>query len=428
MKGFYNPTDKELENAWNSESTLFVFDTNTFLNLYGYADQTREDFFSILEKIKSRVWIPYHVALEYQRNRIRVIKEEKNIFSKIYANLKKIDDVFTGNFKDLSLSERIPSLAESTSVLHSEIGKVIETYRKNVERLDKKQPCVNSADAIRNKLDRIFSDKVGSEPESQRWLDELYSDGKERYLKKHPPGYKDSSKKDGDEPEYIYSDLTYQRQYGDLIIWKQIIAKASDQRIKSILFVTDDAKEDWWQTEESRGKKIIGPRPELIEEICRKSSVDLFMMYKTSDFLEVGGKVLNVEVKEESLADAKNVFESIRNITEKYNEREKYVKDLLGLTDEKSDFIDYYNLINYEFLAKKDFHDVLTKNPVTEEEARKIYRSIMGEDGSAMHIAAKSRENNIAKKMKFERFLKNEIIAENKGIENSYKNLNDEEK
>ncbi|NJM11835.1 MAG: hypothetical protein HC889_08085 [Synechococcaceae cyanobacterium SM1_2_3] len=34
--------------------------------------------------------------------------------------------------------------------------------------------------------------------------------------------------------------------------------------MKHIVFVTDDEKEDWWLTIESKGEKTIGPRPELL--------------------------------------------------------------------------------------------------------------------------------------------------------------------
>jgi hypothetical protein len=87
--GFYHPTDPELSKAWVSDRTLFVFDTNTLLNLYGYAPQTRNDFFSILKILTNRIWLPYHVVLEYQRRRIGVIKNEKNIFMQIEKFFKK---------------------------------------------------------------------------------------------------------------------------------------------------------------------------------------------------------------------------------------------------------------------------------------------------------------------------------------------------
>ncbi|WP_370622862.1 PIN-like domain-containing protein [Vreelandella alkaliphila] len=51
-----------------------MFDTNVLLNLYGYAKQTREDFFSILQSINEKLWIPYHAGLEYQRRRLNIIR------------------------------------------------------------------------------------------------------------------------------------------------------------------------------------------------------------------------------------------------------------------------------------------------------------------------------------------------------------------
>ena len=91
FKSFHNVSTKELELAWEDKNTLFVFDTNVFLNLYGYAKQTRDDFFKIIEKLENRIWIPHQVGLEYQRRRLEVIKNEKTVFNeKIMgsANLK----------------------------------------------------------------------------------------------------------------------------------------------------------------------------------------------------------------------------------------------------------------------------------------------------------------------------------------------------
>ncbi|WP_066163847.1 PIN-like domain-containing protein [Aliarcobacter cryaerophilus] len=91
FKGFHETSDDTLTNIWKNQSTLFVFDTNVLLNLYRYGEHTRQDFFKVLNNIEN-IWIPYHVGLEYQRNRINVIKNEKNVFKilKDYSdNLKK---------------------------------------------------------------------------------------------------------------------------------------------------------------------------------------------------------------------------------------------------------------------------------------------------------------------------------------------------
>ncbi|WP_423788070.1 PIN-like domain-containing protein, partial [Klebsiella pneumoniae] len=62
---------------------MFVFDTNVYLNFYSYDEKTKSDLFSILDKIKNNIWVPNHVALEYQRRRLDVIDKERENFTKI---------------------------------------------------------------------------------------------------------------------------------------------------------------------------------------------------------------------------------------------------------------------------------------------------------------------------------------------------------
>ena len=76
----YFYTQEEYKDIW--ENALFVFDTNTLLNLYRYQEDTRDEFLKVLGIISDRIWIPYHVALEFQRNRLIVISEQKELFAK----------------------------------------------------------------------------------------------------------------------------------------------------------------------------------------------------------------------------------------------------------------------------------------------------------------------------------------------------------
>ena len=306
--GFYHPNDAELNKVWKSDKTIFVFDTNTLLNLYGYAPLTRDDFFSILGKISERTWLPYHVVLEYQRRRLSVVRDEKAIFSKVNDCLKKIDNIFDSNFSLLALDRRFPALHKKTEKLHSDVKKLITSYKKSVRHWDQKQPCVRGHDSIREKLNIIFEKKVGPIPESQAWLDEIYKEGEERYQNKTPPGFKDNNKTNEGDNIFVYAGLKYERRFGDLIIWKQLIENAKDEGIESVIFVTDDAKDDWWYILNSRGEKTIGPRAELREEICRESSINLFAMYNTADFLDNGKNLLEVNVRDESITDAENRF------------------------------------------------------------------------------------------------------------------------
>ena len=306
--GFYSPSEKELDDAWKSDSTLFVFDTNTLLNLYGYASQTRDDFFIILDAVSQRIWIPYHVGLEYQKRRLSVVKDEKAVFNNVEELLLKIDKVFESDFSKLALDRRFPTLHTNTEKLRSDIKKLVSAYRKSVTHWDKKQPCVRGHDAIREKISSAFEGKTGIIPESQEYLNNIFKEGEIRYKNNAPPGYKDGGKSKSNNSRFIYAGFEYDRQYGDLIIWKQILEKSKDKAIKSVIFVTDDAKDDWWYILNSRGEKNIGPRAELREEICREGNIDLFSMYNTSSFLDSGKRLLEVDIKEESIDDANNAF------------------------------------------------------------------------------------------------------------------------
>ena len=234
FKGFYNIDKSILEELWNDEKTIFVFDTNVLLNLYGYATQTRDDFFSILETLNEKLWIPYHVGLEYQRRRLSIIRNEKVLFNDIEDNLAKIQKVFKGDFEKLALKRRFPKLYENTDKLEKEINKSISNYKKSVQHWNNEQPCVRSHDRIRDKLNIIFNGKVGEQPKDQKWLDDLYKTGEERFKKKIPPGFKDDGKGSDNDTHFFNDGLYYERKYGDLILWQQLIEKAKCENIENI--------------------------------------------------------------------------------------------------------------------------------------------------------------------------------------------------
>lgn len=353
--GFYNPSEEEINQAWKEDTTLFVFDTNVLLYLYSYAKNTKNDFFQILEKISNNIWLPYHVGLEYQRNRLKIVKNEKYNFSKIEKYLNDIDNIFTKNIKDLNLEQRHPKLNDSTDKLHSEINVAIKKYKKSLVTWDKKQPCVMSSDEIRKKINILFDNKIGEKPNNQEWLQQIYNDGKDRYENKVPPGYEDKKEKEK-YPSFVYSDLKYIPMYGDLIIWNQIIDKAKDENIKSVIFISDDVKEDWLYSIDVKGKKEIGARAELRDEIYQKSNINLFTILTTSDFMKDGKLNLNIDVSDESINETKINFE---NKQIKYNL--KLHENLLKQFEE----LNSNNSVSYNDLIQDQIKDIEREKKLT---------------------------------------------------------------
>lgn len=303
--GFYRPSDEQLSDLW--KSCIFVLDANVLLNLYRYPRQAREDMLKILRMVSDRLWIPHQVALEYQQNRLDVIAEQVKRFDEAEKTLRDIEGKLQGDLGKLQLKKR-HSLIDPDGFL-KRVGEIFGEFMTELAALRQEQPDVYHGDKLRDELDSLLEGRVGPAPQSQEELDQTYKEAEERFRQKRPPGYMDADKaSDHKEAPYMYGGLAFRREYGDLVLWYQIIGEAqTEDHCKKIIFVTDDDKEDWWWIVESQGKKTIGPRPELAEEIRSKAGVSLFYMYNSERFMRLAEKYLGAEIERESIERVRDV-------------------------------------------------------------------------------------------------------------------------
>ncbi|WP_053225233.1 PIN-like domain-containing protein [Pseudomonas helleri] len=331
FKSFTPPSDDAIQTAWKSDETIFVFDTNVLLNLYGFEQQTRKDFFAAVQKIEDKVWIPFHEGLEFHNQRLNIISREKKIFQDLKSKPEQLLSNLKTELSGHQLQKKFPKIQELSQQLILSIESAINEFKKKVDPWDKKQPDVRSHDEVLQKIYSITEGRVGPPPKDQKWLDELYLEGKNRYEKRIPPGFKDTGKDSatGSKPMFYHNNLTYERKFGDLIIWRQITEHASTPLIKNVFFITDDTKEDWWEIMKSSGSKIIGPLEALRSEIYNDSAVEFFHMYSTSDFLNNAQKALNVKLHDSSIKDA------IKNQTQRLMNYDTLATDSTSLIMEK---------------------------------------------------------------------------------------------
>jgi hypothetical protein len=114
------------------------------------------------------------------------------------------------------------------------------------------------------------------------------------------------------EGSYFFEDKEYVRKFGDLILWKEIIKVSNDKKLKYVVLVTGDVKEDWW--EEKRGKKI-GARKELLNEIYTQCpELDVFHLYNTSTFLKFAKEEIDKTIKDSSIIEALELINNNNNI------------------------------------------------------------------------------------------------------------------
>lgn len=303
---FYRPTENDFENLW--ANGLIVLDTNVLLNLYRYQSSTTEALLGVIAEVSERIWVPFHVGLEFQRRRLSVISEQNKRFSEVRSLVQKSVSSLRGQIADLQLEKRHSHIDPSSFI--RKLEKIQQEFLDQLSKQEETCITVNDEDEIRAELDQLLTNKLGKAPANQKQLDDIYSEGTQRYKAKRPPGYKDSQKSKNGAEQFSHKGLTYQAEFGDLIIWKQVLDHVAQNNIENIIFVTDDTKEDWWLIVEDKGSKTIGPRPELIEEICSFGHVERFHMYSTETFIKHATNHLDSEVSDDALEDIRDIAHS----------------------------------------------------------------------------------------------------------------------
>ena len=277
---YYASSEEELAEIWRE--CLFVFDANVLLNLYRYSADTRAHLLEVLGKLESRLWVPHQAALEYQKQRLNVIVDQIDAWQRFRRSL---EDQKT-ELRKTTADQRVPHhIRESQDMIEALQVSIDDIIDKTIPRSEDCEQLLKE-DGIRAQIDTLFHGKVGK-PFPRERIDEIEEQGKVRYAKRKPPGYKDQDKRGGNI-------------YGDLIIWFQMMEKAKEVS-RPILFTTDDSKEDWWIKPR---QDPLGPRPELVHEMRASANVP-FHMYLSDAFLSRAEVYLKMQIEEAVLSEVR---------------------------------------------------------------------------------------------------------------------------
>ncbi|MEZ8226778.1 PIN-like domain-containing protein [Vibrio splendidus] len=187
------------------------------------------------------------------------------------------------------------------------INKLKNDYLKELDTQENECLKVESEDHLLSRIEKLLAGRVGSKPDKDA-IKTIMDDGRARYKAFTPPGYKDAIKEKEVNNKYVYGGVSYERQFGDLIVWKQILQYVNNEDKTHLIFVTDDNKEDWWQI--SQGK-TIGFRMELIDEIYSETKLQSFNAYSLGSFLASAQRYLKEGVSEEAIDEVNVVSEGV---------------------------------------------------------------------------------------------------------------------
>ena len=130
------------------KSGTIIPDTNVLLSLYEIATESRNEIIELFERVVARLWMPHQVAIEFSRNRQRVIVDREKGFSSAQKEPTLAPSkAFQAIQSALSAIERLNQRnrstqdwkAENLGLNKSEIQKVVrdllEPARAELERL-----------------------------------------------------------------------------------------------------------------------------------------------------------------------------------------------------------------------------------------------------------------------------------------------------
>ncbi len=281
LREYYLPSDKEFQTLWKDAD--FAFDANVLLDIFRYSPSTTSQLIAVMEKLGSRVWIPHQAALEYQSNRHKVNAQFSSACNRAADELDSALKTLTSSLgKNAERSQVLAGVVKSFETTKTRLAAARESHAKQVP-----------AEKLHDQISTLLDGKVGA-PYSAADLAAKLKLAEARIKAKTPPGYMDTAKK---------SDEVY----GDVLIWFQILDHVK-LRQKPVIFVTGDAKEDWWWKPQG---KTFGPRPELRREMYDQNAME-FYMYSPDRFLENAVAYLGSAVTDDAITEARDVQSVVR--------------------------------------------------------------------------------------------------------------------
>ena len=261
---YYELPEERIKEIW--DNSLIVFDTNVLLNLYRYKEDARTEFINVIKFYKERLWIPYQVGLEFHRRRENIMRKNAEAYetlgNSISVQLVKAVDILSNDYA------RHPYI--DMKDIRKKVERCASSIRKSLENQGKNHPDYFEKDDILDAVSNLFDGCVGNDFTEDE-LEALYQEGERRYANQVPPGYCDEKNK---------KDKAKRSLYGDLVVWKQVIAYAKEKE-QCVIFITDDHKSDWWDKVDGKHS----PRKELIREFMDNTGQNV-LIYDSGRFLE----------------------------------------------------------------------------------------------------------------------------------------------
>jgi hypothetical protein len=272
------PSYDDRVKAWTEG--LVLLDASALLGQYRFPPQTTQDLLSIYAQFGDRLWVPHQAMLEFSRNRESVLADQDGAFRAAGDALESGMQALRSAVAKMASAHKIGErhrLLDSAELL-SPFELALEQAESLLGEKRSQQKGHTEADPTMSEIESLVGSRITPTP-TQVELDAVFAEGASRFEKQQPPGYEDVKGKRG--KRYTHLGLAYEAEYGDLLLWKQMVELAQGKGAKCMIFVTDDQKDDWWYR---RKGKAVAPRLELVQE-AHGYGIETLLFYTPADLL-----------------------------------------------------------------------------------------------------------------------------------------------
>lgn len=280
---YYPISEEDINRIWTNG--IFSYDANILLNVFRYSEDARNRVLESIGYFQDRTIMSYQACLEYHKNKRNVTDNLRNCYDEIIQYFNEF--VTKLNDGDLSKYRRHCSIDIERDI-NNPLRSAVKKIEKNISDKRANHDILLNVEELDNRIAELFDGRVSDDfPEDK--LNEIYSNGKERYEKKIPPGYADKKNKNENDKRNLY---------GDLIVWEHLI-EISKENDCDIIFITDDNKSDWWEIVNGERKN---PRLELYHEFTERTGHRI-LIYSIDKFVEYAAQHKNKKKASQKVID-----------------------------------------------------------------------------------------------------------------------------
>ncbi|MGN7126736.1 PIN-like domain-containing protein [Methylorubrum thiocyanatum] len=231
---------QRVDAALRSQESFVYLDTSFLMWLIKISPASRDEFFQWLDDtLPSRVAVPTWSLHELYRHNV-----EKRIMVDLDEQLARLNKTAEQSFSTLWTLFDEPLNGASSAAQQREQAR--DTLR-----------------AVRTLTDRASNWKVGYERNAREVIEfanrravkgsdifhhlstiEMLADA--RFTGRVPPGFQDKRKKDVESEDVLGADVVVgSNRWGDLVFWQEVLDHARAHRVRVVVILTKDAKNDW---------------------------------------------------------------------------------------------------------------------------------------------------------------------------------------